>query len=125
MAAPPVSLTVRDLMRSFPSPRDINTRIPLADVVEATIAPTITRSITLNCGRYNTSEAVMILYYDVIDPAAGLTPLTGAEPTSPNATAERDGERCRLDCTVKSTIVPQAAANTESSVDRLLQRYEL
>lgn len=70
----PVSLTVRDLMGSFQSLRDINTCIPLADIAEATIAPTITHSITLNCGHYNTSEAVMILYYDVIDPAAVLTP---------------------------------------------------
>lgn len=64
-------------MRSFPSLRDINTHIPLTVIAEATI----TRSITLNCGHYNTSE-LMILYYDVIDPAAVLTPLSSAEPTT-------------------------------------------
>lgn len=56
--------------------------------------PTISRSITLNCGHYNTSESVMILYYNVIDPAAVLAPLSGAVQTadSANATAKRDEE---------------------------------
>lgn len=56
--------------------------------------PTISRSITLNCGHYNTSESVVILYYNVIDPAAVLAPLSGAVQTtdSANATAKRDEE---------------------------------
>lgn len=47
---------------------------------KAAIMPTIYRSITLNCCHYDTSELVMILYYNVIDPAKGATlPLSGAE----------------------------------------------
>lgn len=41
--------------------------------------PTISRSIMLNCSHYNTSELVMILYYNVIDPVEGLTSPSGAE----------------------------------------------
>lgn len=33
----------------------------------------------LNCCHYNTSEVVMILYYNAIDPVEGLTPLSVAE----------------------------------------------
>lgn len=40
---------------------------------------TISRSITLNCCHYDTSELVVILYYNVIDPVEGLTPPSGAE----------------------------------------------
>lgn len=40
---------------------------------EAAIMLTISRSIMLNCCHYDTSELVMILYYNVIDPAEGLT----------------------------------------------------
>ena len=41
---------------------------------QAAIMLTIPRSITLNCCHYDTSEPVMILYYNVIDPVEGLTP---------------------------------------------------
>lgn len=41
---------------------------------------TISRSIMLNCCHYDTSEPVMILYYNVIDPVEGLTP-----PTPPHS----------------------------------------
>lgn len=56
--------------------------------------PTISCSIMLNGGRYNTSESVMILYYNVIDPAAVLAPLSGAVQAtdSENATAKCDEE---------------------------------
>ena len=41
--------------------------------------PTISCSITLDCGYYSTSEPVMILYYNGIDPVEGLTPTTDTE----------------------------------------------
>lgn len=51
---------------------------------EAAIMLTVPRSITLNCSPYNTSELVMILYYDAIDPVEGLTLLSGAEQIPDN-----------------------------------------
>ena len=36
---------------------------------------TISRSITLNCCHYDTSELVVILYYNVIDPVEGVDTL--------------------------------------------------
>ncbi|KAI9514674.1 hypothetical protein NQZ68_031561 [Dissostichus eleginoides] len=40
---------------------------------------TISRSITPNCCHYDTSELIVILYYNAIDPVERLTPPSGAE----------------------------------------------
>lgn len=74
--------------------------------------PTISRSITLNCGHYNTSESVMILYYNVIDPAAVLAPLSGAVQTA-QMLQLNVMKRYWCDCTVKTTIISQGAVDTK------------
>lgn len=55
--------------------RDINTYFSPADFSQRpqSYSQYLARSCS-NCFRYDTSEMVMILYYDVIDPAEGLTP---------------------------------------------------
>lgn len=69
----PARLTVREVMR-LPSERYQYTLSTGRIFSQAAITLTIPRSITLNCCHYDTSEPVMILYYNVIDPVEGLTP---------------------------------------------------
>lgn len=78
---------------------------------QAAITLTIPRSITLNCCHYDTSEPVMILYYNVIDPVEGLTPPSAAEQIADSPPVLRSAlllntiKRCRFDYAVKSMIV--------------------
>lgn len=108
----PVSLTVREAMCP-PSARYQYTFFTGRLFSEAAITLTISRSITPKCCRYDTSELVMILYYNVIDPAEGLTAPSGAEQTTDSpvvlcvvcVSAKYDKQTlARLHCTVNDHL---------------------
>lgn len=83
---------------------------------EAAITLTISRSITLNCCHYDTSEPVMILYYNVIDPVEGLTPPGGCWADNSGlcwAFELNTIKRRWFDYTVNSMIISHAEINSE------------